>query len=145
MATVNEIPRINRWLSTVLRADPTLVAAASGGVYRGHIPAGRSYPVVLIEYIAPLDDTDGNAGFRVWTRLRYLVRGIVESNTDASVQTIADRIDAVLHAVQGGVSDVGIAYCKRVKPYYQEMQGVDSKRTYIHSGGEFEIAAYYTG
>jgi hypothetical protein len=70
---------------------------------------------------------------------------VVEGNNDGTAQTIADRIEAVLEAVAGGAADVGIAYCIRKAPFYFLEQPVDSDVTFIHLGGEYELAAYYTG
>ena len=38
MTVVNEIPRVHRWLRTVLAADATLAGLATGGIYRGFAP-----------------------------------------------------------------------------------------------------------
>lgn len=147
MATVNEVPRLHRWLKTILTSDATLVSNAPGGVWRGMVPKGKTGNAVVYHLLAALGDTPGNAGFRVWSRFRYVVKAVSDgtSNSDATLQTLADRIDAVLEAVAGGVADVGIAYCIRKAPFYFLEQPVDSDQTFLHLGGEYEIAAYYTG
>ena len=147
MATVNEIPRIHRWLKTILAADATLVSAAPGGIWRGFVPKGKTGTAVVFDPMAPLDDTPGNAGYRVWSRWRYVVKAVSDgtSNNDSTLQTAADRIEAVLEAVKGGAADIGIDYCIRKRPFYMVEQPTDSDVTYIHLGGEFEIAAHYAG
>lgn len=145
MTTVNEIPRLHRWLRAVLTADATLVAAAPAGVWRSLIPKGRTGNAVVYEYVASLDDTPGNFGERVWSRNRYIVKALVEGNNDAAAQTIADRIDAVLELRSGGTADVTIDYCRRVRPFYYLEAPVDSDKVWIHMGGEYEIAATYAG
>ena len=61
------------------------------------------------------------------------------------MQAAADRIEAVLEAVSGGAADVGIAYCIRKRPYYMIEQPEDSDKSFVHLGGEYEVAAYYQG
>lgn len=147
MTTVNEIPRIHRWFATLLRSDATLASAAPGGIWRGFVPKGKSGNAVVYQFLAALDDTPGNAGTRVWSRSRYIVKAVSDgtSNNDSALQTAADRIDALLEAVIGGAADIAIDYCKRVQPVYYIEQPTDSDRTYIHIGGLYELAARYAG
>lgn len=143
MATVNEIPRLNRWLATTLRADATLVAAAPGGIWRSFVPKGKTGNAVVFDYVAPLEDTRGNGGERIWSRARYVVKAVIEGNNDATAQTLADRIDAVLEASSGGTADVTVDYCVRIRPFYYLEQPIDTDQTFVHAGGEYEIAAHY--
>jgi hypothetical protein len=145
VTTVNEIPRLNRWFKTILGSDATLVSSAPGGIWRAVVPKGRTGNAVVYEYVASLDDTPGNFGDRVWSRNRYIVKALVEGNNDAAAQTIADRIDAVLERRSGGVADVTIDYCRRVRPFYFLEAPVDSDKVFIHMGGEYEVAATYAG
>ncbi len=143
MATIHEIPRTHRWLKTILGSDATLVSATPGGIWRGMVPKGRTGNAVVFQFLAPLDDTRGNGGERTWSRGRYLVKAVVDGNNDGAAQAIADRIEAVLEAKSGGVSDVTIDYCVRIRPFYMIEQPVDGDVSAIHMGGEYEIAVHY--
>lgn len=143
MMTVNEVPRVTRWLSTTLKGDATLNAAVGGRIYRGHVPQrdpALPFPSVVYQIQSFPDDVPavGSVG-RIWAKVRVIVKAIGEGNSDQALQTIADRFDAVLQAAKGGVSDVSIDYCVRLRPFYFEDSSVADK-TYIHLGGEFEIA-----
>lgn len=142
MTTVIEVPRIHTWLRTVLGADATLVSAATGGIWRGRIPHSKPHPAVVFQFLAANEDQTGSSGAtRVWSVSRYIVKAVTAGNSDAAGKTIADRIDAVLHAQRGGADDIAIDYCVRKKPiYYLEDVGDE---TFIHMGGEYEIAARY--
>ena len=154
MTVVNEIPRVHRWLRTVLAADATLAGLATGGIYRGFAPkrpaGSATYPIVIYQFLAALDDNRGASATtqnRIWMRARYIVKAVHQTNDDAAVQTLADRIEAVLEAAHGGASDIGIDSCVRVKPVYYIEQPVaqETRETFVHMGGEYEIAARYAG
>lgn len=144
MTTVNEIPRVHQWLRTVLRADATLLAAATGGVHRGRVPEGKSFPAVVFSFLSATEDVNGNGPARVWSKSRYIVKAVSQTDDELSLQTIADRIDAVLQAAAGGKDDVAIDFCMRRKPVFYQESGVANK-VYTHLGGEYEIAARYEG
>lgn len=141
MTTVNEIPRVHQWLKTILAADATLVSSVTG-IYRGRVKKGAGYPAVVYSFLAAPDDVNGNGPARIWAKARYIVKAVGEGDSDLALQTIADRIDAVLQAVAGGSSDVAIDYCIRKRAVYFQDDSVANK-IYTHLGGEYEIAARY--
>lgn len=147
MTSVNEVSRLNRWFKTVLGADATLASAAPGGIWRGFVPKGKTGTAVIYDPIGPLDDTAGNAGARIQSRWRYVVKAVSDgtTNNDGSLQTAADRIEVVLNGVTGGVADVTINSCIRKRPFYLIEQPTDSDVTYIHLGGEYEVSVTYSG
>lgn len=142
MSTVNEVPRILTWLRTVLAADATLSSAVGGRIYEGHVPEGKAFPAVVYAVLAFPDDVAGGHAVRIWSKAVVLVKGVTEANTSLPLQTIADRIDAVLQSAKGGVADVDIDYCVRRRPFYLKDASVLNK-VYVHLGGEYELAARY--
>lgn len=143
MSTINELPRINKWLRTVLAADSTLSTAVGGRFFEGHVPEGKSLPACVFSF-TPDDDHRLTGPDRLWARGRALVKIVGETNSDGTLQTAADRIDAVLHAARGGTSDVAIDYCVRRRPFRMKDTSVANK-VYLHLGGEYDLAARYTG
>ena len=54
--TVNEIPRIHKWLSTILKSDATLNSAVGGRIRRGHAREGDAFPLVIYSSLGFGDD-----------------------------------------------------------------------------------------
>lgn len=144
MTSANEVPRIHRWLRTVLGADSTLSSAVGGRFYQGFVPEGKALPACVYSVLAFLDDKSPAGPYRLWSKAIVLVKIVAETNSDATIQTAADRIDAVLHGVRGATADMEIDYCDRKRPFYMKDSSVANK-TFIHLGGEYELAARYTG
>lgn len=143
MTTINEVPRIHRWLRTVLGADSTLNSAVGGRFFQGHVPEGKALPACVFSVLAFGDDLRPAGPDRLWAKATVLVKVIAETNNDASLQTAADRVDAVLHAARGGTSDIAVDYCIRKRPFYMKDTSVANK-VFTHLGGEYELAARYT-
>lgn len=142
MTTINEAPRMNRWLKTVLADDATLSSAVGGRFYEGHVPEGKALPACVFSLTFD-DDVMGNGPARVWAKARALVKIVAETNSDSTIQTAVDRIDATLNATAGGVSDVAVDYCIRRRPF--RMKEIDGNRVFLHLGGEYDLAVRYTG
>lgn len=146
MATINEVPRMHRWLRTVLAADATLNTAVGGRFYQGHVPQDKSIAkgdqYCVYSVLAFPDDLNPAGADRLWAKAIVLVKIVAETNSDTVLQTAADRADAVLHSARGGTSDVAIDYCIRKRPFYLKDTSVANK-VYTHLGGEYEVAARY--
>lgn len=143
MATINEEPRKIRWVRTVLAADPTIAAAVGTRIYEGAVPKGKALPAIVY-YLIPMDDVQGSGQtpMRTWSKSRLIAKVINETNDPSTLQTVADRIEHVLHAAMGGTADIEIDYCIRRRPFYMKDTSVKDK-IFIHLGGEFELAARY--
>lgn len=138
-ATVNEVPRLNTWIKSVLSADGTLNAAVSGRIYRGRMPQNAAYPSVIYAMLSSGDDVRGNGPTRIWWKPLYKVVAVGEGNNLLALQTIADRIDAVFSFVVGGSSSgIAIDYGKRNRPFFLEEVEPPNK-VYLQLGGEFEF------
>jgi len=140
MTTINEIPRVHKWLYTVLSADGTLNTAVGGRIFEGHVPQGESLPAVVFSLAMASDDQFSQSGqFRTWAKFNVTVKVIDETKSTLSLQTIADRFEAVLESARGGVTGLYIDYCKRKRPFHMKDTSVANK-VYIHLGGVFELA-----
>jgi hypothetical protein len=137
--TVNEVPRLHTWIRTVLTADGTLNAAVGGRIYRGRMPQNAAYPAVIYALLSAGDDVRGSGPTRIWWKPLYKVVAVGEGNNLLSLQTIADRIDVVLHGVVGGSSSgIAVDYCIRKRPFYLDEVEPPNK-VFQQLGGEFEF------
>jgi len=140
MTTINEIPRVEQWLKTVLTADGTLNTAVSGRIYEGHVPQGVAFPAVVFSISTAGPDLRSQSGqFRVWAKFNAMIKVISETNSTLSLQTTADRFDAILESAIGGVTGLHIDYCFRKHAFKMKDTSVANK-TYTHLGGIFELA-----
>lgn len=141
MTTINEIPRVEKWVYTVLNADATLTSAVDGRIYEGHVPQNvTASPSVVFSLSSAEDDQFSQSGqFRTWAKFILTVKVIGETNSTLSLQSIADRFEAVLESARGGVTGLYIDYCKRKRAYKFKDTSVANK-VYTHLGGIFELA-----
>jgi hypothetical protein len=140
MTTINEVPRVHKWLYTVMAADGTLNTAVGGRIFEGHVPQGESFPAVVYSLATAGDDLFSRSGpFRVWAKFNVTVKVVNETNSTLSLQSIADRFEAILESATGGVTGLYIDYCKRKRPFHMKDTSVANK-VYTHLGGVFELA-----
>lgn len=138
MTVISEPTRAERWLYLQMTSDPTIAGIVGARVFSGVAPVGTQFPFVIISLLAPGDDVYGNGPTIIWSRLTYLVKAVTQANSLTSLQTLVDRIQAVLHATRGGTSDAAIDYCVRKRPF--RMTQYENNVAFQHLGGEFEIA-----
>ena len=130
-----------QWLSTTLKADAQLTALVGTRVYNTRRPSPTTpFPCVIFQLQAVRDDLMVLGGVRVWASLLYLVRGIAEQTSyEGNLATIANRIDAVLHA-QSGTASAGVVWVAvRERPF--QMSEIVDGRTFAHLGGLYRIQA----
>lgn len=125
-----------KWLYSVLAADATLTGAVSTRIYAYTAPESATFPLVLFGQQSATD-LMGVGPYRIWANMLYVVRGVGETASMAGVQTIANRIDTVLHAASGSNVD-GIVYaCVRVQPF--ALSETISGRQFRHLGGIYRL------
>jgi len=137
---LDEITRIEQWIRTVLVSDPTLNSMVNGRVYAALAPASvDSYPMIVFSLLAPGDVLLGGGGVTIWNKPVYLIKAITKGDRVLPLQSVVDRMHAVLHAARGGVTGVAIDKCIRLRSF--RMTTREAGNTYHHLGGEYEIAA----
>ena len=113
-----------RWLYTVLSGDAQIVAAVGMRIYGYRAEQGKARPYILYQWQGGVDLMVVGAA-RVWTESTYLVRAVAdETNFTGVLKTLADRIDAVLHAASGTVVDGVVVSCVREAPWSMVEAGV---------------------
>lgn len=135
---MNEIPRIEQWLYDRLSGDAALNNAVGGRIYAYLIPPEAALPAIVFSYQRGSDVSTQN-GRRVLLDAVYLVKVVGEGWSSAPLQTIVDRIDAVLGMASGVGADGVRIECRRLNPiaYVEYSDG----RLYRHLGGLWRIIA----
>lgn len=131
-----------KWLYTVLAADGALAAVVSTRIYADRIPqdVASPYPCVVFGHLSAVD-LMGVGAYRIWANTLYVVRGIAEAESFlGNAKTIADRIDAVLHATSGATSEGTVWACTRESPFRMAETSAGG-RNFVHLGGVYRILA----
>lgn len=137
-----------RIIYATLAADTTLAALHNGIVEDiwavDALAPASAYPFIAIS-VMEQSDHYYNGRARAMTEQRILIRAIQQFTSDGSyagtLQTIADRIDTVLHnkclAITEGVTTVGQASIWREQPYRERY--IDGSIEYRHLGGIYNV------
>lgn len=134
---MSEIVSAETWLYTVLAADSTLAAAVSG-IYAHNVPENATYPIAFATMQRQDYDALAFGPFRIWSTVHYAVRGVAEAASYGGVlETIADRIDAVLHAASGSTVQGTVYECVRTMPF--AMPELTDGRYFRHLGGIYRV------
>lgn len=136
-----EINAAEQWLGTTLKADAQLTTLVSTRVFNQRRPSKDTpFPCVIFQLQAAGDDLLVLGGARVWANMLYLVRGIAEQpSNEGNLASIANRIDAVLHAKSGTATAGTIWVAVRERPF--QMSEIVDGRTFAHLGGLYRIQA----
>ncbi len=141
---MNEMECARNFIYDKLAADGTLTALIGSSVPRifpGMAEQGEAFPMVQVRWQGQIGggDTRTLNYSRVWTRMRFLVVGVVEErNFIGSLATIADKIDDLLERQTGSNSYGEVKHCVREAPYSQQYER-DSV-IYTEQGAYFELA-----
>ncbi len=141
---INELPRVRRWLYGVLAGDATLVSLLGGPhIYHALAPEGAPYPHVVFLRLGQLDDLTALGEVRIWTEGRWQVKGVIRGSATRgspnALQSVADRLEALLQAASGTQSGAVILDCHRAAPW--ERTYVDGGVRYDELGAEWVIRA----
>lgn len=136
---MSELNAIDRYIFGALTADPTLAGVVGQRVYVDIATPAAAMPYIIFQMQASVDLMPVGPG-RIWADCLYLVRGVTEATSyGGALKTIADRIDAVLHATAGANVDGTVWACVRDRPY--RLPEVADGRNYRHAGAIFRIYA----
>lgn len=128
------------FIYTTLAADSALNAVVTGRIYEDHAPDDAPLPFVIFQSYAPVDVTSLGAK-RLWTNNLWIVKGIARTlEYKGTLKTIADRIDAVLHAASGTTVDGSVWAVTREREirYVERTEGGNQVR---HLGGIYRVMA----
>lgn len=128
------------WIKGALSADAQLTAIVGTRIYAYAAPDNAPYPLVLFGYQGGADRM-GVGPLRIWSNMLYTVRGIVEGTSMGGASlTIAERIDAVLHAASGSNINGVVLACVRERPFMMAELST-AGRSFRHNGGIYRLFA----
>lgn len=124
------------YLVRLLRDDATLMGLVANRVYLDAPHPDAKTPFVLVTFYNGSDTTEV-AGARILSQLDYTAR-VVAKAKDGNAETIARRIDALLHKAGPNVG-LKILGCVRRSPV--SMTENDGGVVYKHTGGVYRVFA----
>ncbi len=126
-----------KWLKDTLSGDSTLMAAALGGIWDGPARDGTKYPIVRYDLQSAVETRTTDLT-TLWLNMLWLIRGVAETTSLATLRTISNRINVKLHGSHDvAVTDGMIMWCSREQGFNQ--QAVENGREYRHVGGIYRI------
>lgn len=130
---MSEILTADNWIYDTLVADATIVAGVSTRVY-GHVaPIDSVFPYIVFKPAETSIDLMVVNAKRVWSDGLWLVIVVGKTQTFSTLQTVADRIDTLLHRASGA----GVQTSVRERPFSM-VEIVDGVQ-YRHLGGVYRI------
>lgn len=127
-----------QWLYTKLTGDSTLNTAVGGRIYAYVAPQGAALPCVVYQQQAARD-VAGVGPARIMSNMVYLIKVIGQTRSFGDLETVANRIDAVLQAASGSNSRGNVWACVRDSPF--AMVENTEAGEYRHLGGIYRIFA----
>jgi hypothetical protein len=136
-----ETTTIERWLYGVLSTDATLTGLVGSRIYSYVAPVNATYPLIIFQYQTG-SDLMGVGPVRIWSDSVYVIKAINRMESYSTLKTIADRVDVLLHAESGSVTDGRVVGCVRERAYSM-LELVDTVQV-RHLGGIYRIMAQDT-
>lgn len=127
-----EVLAAETWLYATLHGDATLHGLVAGQVYARQAPATATMPFVVFH---PSGERDvmGVSTTRIVSSLLYTVRGVTDGESLLALDTLAARIDTLLHGQRGAT----VLACAREQAF--SMTEFASGITYQHLGGVYRL------
>lgn len=127
-----------RWLTDILSNDATLTGLINGRVYGYVAPDDSELPLVVFKFFDGADET-GVGAVRLYSALQYIVEVIGEGESFVALETIANRVDVLLHGKNNLLVDGGnIIECIRVRPT-ASVEVIEGGVQYRHLGGIYQL------
>lgn len=129
----------DRWIYGLLSVDATLAGLVGTRIYRGMAPLGATMPCVVFLFMPGGTDVRGTGTYNVMVSGRWVIKAIDRDQATTTANSIADRIDTLLHGQSGAVSGGSVLGCVRDEPvsYIEQVDGA----IYQHVGGIYQIWA----
>lgn len=134
-----ETARTRAFIYLTLTGDATLAALIGTRCYHGVAPAGAAFPYVVFQMLSGGNDLLVLGGARVWADPLYLIKAVTKGSSTGPIEPIADRIDALLHAKSGTVTNGVIWVCVRERPH--EQPELTDGVLFQNLGGEYRVKA----
>lgn len=137
MTNVAELSRINQWMIQQLRSDPVIRTQTAGRVYADMAPQGTTGKMVVFSFLGGADKLLTSRS-RL-TGVLYLVRAIADGSSYDLVESVADRIEAVLVVPDEGtvVREVRLMSCFREQPH--QRKDAENGVPVVYMGGFYRV------
>lgn len=99
---------VSKWLFSRLTSDSTLAALIGARVFFGIAPAGAAAPYVVMELRSGGNDLLTLGAYRIWSDELWRVKSISKGASGLALESIVDRIDALLHNASATTADGSI-------------------------------------
>lgn len=138
MATIDPVAEARTFINSQLAASAA-VTAAVGTRFGAHpYPRTDDYPIITYEFLgSPQSEMVVGTAIIMWY-MRFLVRGITNTNNDLALSPAVIAIFDALHGKSGPTANAYIVFCTEQNTFY--MNEIDASVQYIHKGGEYLIA-----
>lgn len=132
----NEVVYADQWLYGLLSGDAPLTGLVGTRIHSYVAPEGVVFPYVLYAFQGGAD-VSVVGGVRIFNSGLYQVKAVGRTESLASLQVIANRLDTLLQRASGSVTGGIILACVRTQPLaYAE---VSNQYQYRHLGGLYRI------
>lgn len=135
-----ETARARAFVATTLKNDPAMQAlmpSIAGRVFDRPAPQGTPYPLVRMEILSGGNDLIVLGGVRAWASPLILVYVATDKPTTGAIEPIADRMDALLHAASGQVTNGVIWSCIRERGF--DNPDTSTVPNVSRLGGEYRV------
>lgn len=124
------------FIRSLLSDDATLAGLVSE-VYADVAPMDAVYPFILVSLQDGVDEI-GLGGEFIVSGLSYVVRAVGQGASYLPLESIAERIKAVLHKATGATGNGEVFECLQTAPIAYPETGSDGQQ-YRHLGGLYEL------
>lgn len=136
---MSETARVRAFIYLTLTGDTALAALIGTRCYHGVAPAGVADPYVVFQMLSGGNDLMVVGAIRIWANPLYLIKAVRKGSSTGPLEPIADRIDALLHAKSGTVTNGVIWSVARERPH--ELPELTDGVQYSNLGGEYRFLA----
>jgi hypothetical protein len=119
-----------RWLYGKLSGDTGtggVVTLVSTRIYNGVAAQGAAYPMVVYQSLSGVDVQGVGAAFIMENEI-FSIKAVTQSQTYTSAETIANRINVLLHKTSGTTTGGTVIACVRM--YVDKMEIIEAGVTY---------------
>lgn len=132
---------IDQWIWETLSNDTALAAIVGARVYSDVAPATATFPFVTFSEQSSTDVRTASGQNRIMIDSLYVIRGIVtDTSFNVQSQAIAERIDALFHASQGGNANGTVVFTSHREQSFR-LAEQQAGKSFRHLGGIYRVYA----
>lgn len=134
---MSETARARAWIFTTLTNDPTVAGLIGNRAYHGVAPAQAQYPFVVFQMLSAGNDLMTVGTARIWSAPLFIVKAVCKGSSTRPIEAIVNRIDQLLHAGSGAVTNGVIVECVRERPF--DLPTNENGVVFQQLGGEYRV------